>query len=162
MRNDAHVVFEEQEIRERFEQDVKTVRKELIIASPGLSRERIQWMLDLLPSIYERNACVSIYTLAAELYPEAQQEAAASLIQMLKNQGAWVAEMPQLHEHFAVIDRQVVWYGSANLLSRPREEDDMIRLLDSEVADLLLAAVEGKRANDSSRRVSGDNGKADS
>ena len=135
---DAHGIFAEQEIRERFEQDVKTVRKELIIASPGLNRERVQWMLDMLPVIYERNASVSVCTLAAGQYPEAQQEAAALLIQILKSQGIWVSESPQLHEHFAVIDRQIVWYGSANLLSRTREEDDMIRLLDSEVAEMLL------------------------
>ena len=125
-------------------------------------------MLDMLLVIYERNASVSVCTLAAGQYPEAQQEAAALLIQMLKSQGIWVSESPQLHEHFAVIDRQIVWYGSANLLSRTREEDDMIRLLDSEVAEMLLTAVEGKRADDSSHRAlsdnggNGDNGNADS
>jgi hypothetical protein len=59
-----------------------------------------------------------------------------------------LAESPEFHEHFAVIDRQIVWYGSANLLSRPREEDDMIRLLDSEVAEMLLTTVEERRADD--------------
>lgn len=147
--NDIHGIFGEQEIRERFEQDVRTVQKELVIASPGLNRERVVWLLDLLPAMYERNVRVSVYTLAAEQYPETQQETAASLIQMLKDQGIWAAELPQLHEHFAVIDRQIVWYGSANLLSRPREEDDMIRLLDSEVSEMLLTAVEERRVDSS-------------
>ena len=145
--NDIHGIFGEQEIRECFERDVKTVQKELIIASPGLNRERVLWLLDLLPVMYERNVRVSVYTLAAKQYPETQQEAAASLIQMLKDHGIWAAESPQLHEHFAVIDRRIVWYGSANLLSRPREEDDMIRLPDTEVAEMLLMAVEKKRTD---------------
>ena len=158
VQNDTHVIFGEQEIREFFEQDVKHARKELFIASPGLNRERVQWMLDMLPTLYERNARVSVYTLAAGQYPETQQETATLLIQMLKNQGIWVSESPQFHEHFAVIDRQIVWYGSANLLSRTREENDMIRLLDSEVAEMLLTAVEEKRVSSSSRSHGGSEG----
>ncbi|MCR4886084.1 MAG: hypothetical protein K5919_04130, partial [Clostridiales bacterium] len=158
VQDDTHGIFGEREIQEFFEQDITSVRKELIIASPGLNRERVQWMLDLLPALYERNVRVSVCTLAAGQYPEAQQETAALLIQMLKSHGIWISESPQLHEHFAVIDRRIVWYGSANLLSRTREEDDMIRLLDAEVAEMLLTAVEDKRVSSSSRSHDGSEG----
>ena len=140
--NNARGIFGEKEILELFEQDVRNARKELIIASPGLNQERVLWIRDLLPAIYERNARVSVYTMATEQYPESQQSTTASLIQALKDHGVWVKESSRLHEHFAVIDRQVVWYGSANLLSRSRDTDDMIRFLDSEVAEMLLIAVE--------------------
>ena len=33
-----------------------------------------------------------------------------------------------MHEHFAVIDRKIVWYGSVNLLSNAREEDNLMRV----------------------------------
>ena len=56
-------------------------------------------------------------------------------------------------------------YGSANLMSRTREEDDMIRLLDAEVAEMLLTAVEEKRVSSFSRShdvsEGGDIGNAD-
>lgn len=37
-------------------------------------------------------------------------------------------EKPGMHEHFAVIDRKIVWYGSVNLLSNAREEDNLMRV----------------------------------
>ncbi len=141
VQNDTHGIFGKNEIRERFEQDMKAAGNELIIASPGLNRERVLWLLDLLPAIHERNVSISVYTLASDQYPEGQQETTSSLIQMLKDHGVWVTESARLHEHFAVIDRHVIWYGSANLLSRSREEDDMIRLPDPEVAQMLLESV---------------------
>ena len=143
VQNEARGIFSGHEIQENFEQDVKDIRNEMIIASPGINRERVQWMVSLLPEIFMHNARVSVYTLAAAQYPEEQRETVSSLIQNLKEQGVWVVESLRLHEHFAVIDRRIVWYGSANLLSGFHKEDDMIRLLDSEVAEMLLTESAG-------------------
>ncbi len=43
-----------------------------------------------------------------------------------------------LHEHFAVIDKEVVWYGSMNMLSREKADDNLIRVKSKEIADELL------------------------
>ena len=136
-----HGIYDGQEIREHFELDVSTVHQELIIASPGLNRERTQWLLALPPSLYQRNVRIAVYTLAAERYPEEQQGIVAELIRMLRDQNIWVEALPALHEHFAILDRQTVWYGSANLLSRAKEEDNMIRIVDAEVCDALLENI---------------------
>lgn len=136
-----HGIYDGQEIREHFELDVSTVHQELIIASPGLNRERTLWLLALLPSLYQRNVRIAVYTLAAERYPEEQQGIVAELIRMLRDQNIWVEALPALHEHFAILDRQTVWYGSANLLSRAKEEDNMIRIVDAEVCDALLENI---------------------
>lgn len=43
-----------------------------------------------------------------------------------------------MHEHFAVIDREIVWYGSVNLLSNTKEEDGLMRVKSKEIAQELL------------------------
>ena len=43
-----------------------------------------------------------------------------------------------MHEHFAVIDREIVWYGSVNLLSNVKEEDGLMRVKSREIAQELL------------------------
>ena len=43
-----------------------------------------------------------------------------------------------MHEHYAIIDREVVWYGSMNLLSREREDDNLMRIRNAEIAGELL------------------------
>ena len=41
-------------------------------------------------------------------------------------------------QHFAVIDEQILWYGSMNLLSRDDVEDNIMRLESREAAQELL------------------------
>ena len=136
-----HGIYDGQEIREHLALDIAAVHQELIIASPGLNRERTLWLLALLQSLYQRNVRIAVYTLAAERYPEEQQGIIAELICMMRDQNVWVEALPALHEHFAILDRQTVWYGSANLLSRAKEEDNMIRIVDAEVCDALLENI---------------------
>ena len=42
------------------------------------------------------------------------------------------------HKHFAVIDREIVWYGSVNLLSNAKEEDNLMRVKSREIGQELL------------------------
>lgn len=37
--------------------------------------------------------------------------------------GFQVRLMPKMHEHYAIIDGEIVWYGSMNLLSAEKEEE---------------------------------------
>ena len=46
-----------------------------------------------------------------------------------------------MHEHFAILDHQTVWYGSANLMSQSEEEDNMIHIVDSEVCGELKTLI---------------------
>lgn len=137
----SHGIYDGREIREHFELDIAAVQKELIIASPGLNRERTKWLLDLLPSLYQRDVQIAVYTLSSDQYPEEQQEVVPELIHMMRGQNIWVEALPALHEHFAILDHRVVWYGSANLMSREKEEDNMIRIIDPEVCGALLESI---------------------
>ena len=49
-----------------------------------------------------------------------------------------MTEKPGMHEHFAVIDKKIVWYGSVNLLSNAKEEDNLMRVKSKEIAQELL------------------------
>ena len=144
----SHGIYDAHEIRGQFDLDIMAVQQELIIASPGINRERTQWLLKMLPSLYQKNVRITIYTLAAEQYPEARQEVPAELIRMMKDQNIWVEGRSELYEHFAILDRKIVWYGSANLMSGPKEEDNMIRIIDPEVCRSLLESIMRKGLND--------------
>ena len=43
-----------------------------------------------------------------------------------------------MHEHFAIIDDELVWYGSMNLLSRAKVDDNLMRVRSKEAAQELL------------------------
>lgn len=41
-------------------------------------------------------------------------------------------------EHYAVIDNEIVWYGSMNLLSKDDVEDNIMRVVSKKIAVELL------------------------
>ena len=48
-----------------------------------------------------------------------------------------------MHEHYAIIDNEIVWYGSMNLLSRAKSDDNLIRVKSKEAALELLELTFG-------------------
>ena len=48
-----------------------------------------------------------------------------------------------MHEHFAIIDDEIVWYGSMNLLSRAKVDDNLMRVKSKDAAQELLEMTFG-------------------
>ena len=46
-----------------------------------------------------------------------------------------------------MIDKETVWYGSVNLLSKEDAEDNLMRVCSKEIADQLLEMTFGKRGS---------------
>ena len=46
-------------------------------------------------------------------------------------------------EHYAVIDDEIVWYGSMNLLSKEDAEDNLMRVCSKDIAAELLEMTFG-------------------
>ena len=81
---------------------------------------------------------VSVITIPSSEYPDNRIEPTKRLIDKLRHSGIYVKESTGTHEHFAVIDKEIVWYGSMNMLSREKADDNLIRVKSKEIADELL------------------------
>ena len=66
----------------------------------------------------------------------------AQLSQIVHLRSGLLPLLPDVHSesasHFAVIDQEVVWYGSTNLLSRDKDDDSLMRICSMDVALELL------------------------
>ena len=60
------------------------------------------------------------------------------LMERLRRVGFEVRLVEESCEHFAVIDDEIVWYGSMNLLSKEDAEDNLMRVCSKEIAAELL------------------------
>ena len=89
---------------------------------------------------------IKILTLA----PDAQDTyQAAEKIALLRQCGIEVLPSKACREHFAILDRCLVWYGSMNLLSNEKPDDNLIRLPDEQIAqELLEIAVQADSASE--------------
>ena len=47
-------------------------------------------------------------------------------------------------QHYCIVDREVVWYGSMNFLGKEDSEDNLMRVCSKEIAAELLELTFGK------------------
>ena len=90
--------------------------------------ERMYRLADLFLVLYLKGVSLTVMTLSVENYPEDGREHHKELISILERSGIRVEKSPQCHERFAIVDKTLIWYGSMNLLSNPKEEDSLMRL----------------------------------
>ncbi len=63
-------------------------------------------------------------------------------MQSLFDSGIAVIQKPNIHQKFALMDQNTVWYGSINLLSYGTADESIMRFENMEIAGELLAAME--------------------
>jgi len=63
----------------------------------------------------------------------------------LHNAGFHMELVQENYEHYAVIDNEIVWYGSVNLLSKEDVEDNIMRVRSREIAAELLEIGFGEK-----------------
>lgn len=137
----ANAIFDSESYLPVYEKDLQQARKSVTIASPGLNKTKVRRLITLLEERQTAGVSVTVLTLPAEKYPQARIEPTKALQVMLQSAGIYVVPQPDLHTHFAVIDQEIVWYGSTNLLSRDKEDDGLMRIGSRDVALELLGEI---------------------
>jgi hypothetical protein len=65
------------------------------------------------------------------------------LMERLRKAGFEIRLVEDSCEHYAVIDDEIVWYGSMNLLSKEDADDNLMRVCSREIAEELLEITFG-------------------
>ena len=65
------------------------------------------------------------------------------LMERLRKAGFEIRLVEDTCEHYAIIDQEIVWYGSMNLLSKEDAEDNLMRVCSKEIAVELLEMTFG-------------------
>lgn len=137
-KQDANAIFDSDSYKEVYEKDLSEASKEIVISSPGLNVPKVKHMVKHLKGVQESGVKVVVLTLQPESYPESRSEVTRKLIEEMISAGIQVKCRSKMHEHYAVIDHEIVWYGSMNLLSGEKEEDNLMRVVSNEIAEELL------------------------
>lgn len=136
--NVPNAIFDSTTYRPVYEKDILSAGKEIIISSPGLGTRKTSRFIKLIPPLQERGVKIQIITLPPDIYPDKAKEWAEKNQHRLAKAGASILTLPNCHEHFAIIDRALCWYGSMNLLSQEKEEDSLMRLTSPKIAEELI------------------------
>lgn len=142
-KQNANAIFGIESYEKVYERDLLEANKEIIISSPGINQAKVNAFVRLIKQRQEYGVKITVVTLDPEGYPEERIEDTKALVQVLENCGIKVRLQDHMHEHFAIIDDEIVWYGSMNLLSRAKIDDNLMRVKSKDAAQELLEMTFG-------------------
>ena len=64
----------------------------------------------------------------------------------MRQAGFYMKTVEDTCERFAIIDQEIVWYGSMNLLAKVKIDDSMMRVQSKNIVAELLELIFGKDA----------------
>lgn len=134
----ANAIFDSDTYGEVYEQDLIEAKEDIVISSPTLGRNKVMRMLKLLKDRQEYGVKITIVTWHPDAYLFGRQEHRIELMEALHNAGFNIELVEDNCERYAVIDNEIVWYGSMNLLSKEDVEDNIMRVVSKCIASELL------------------------
>lgn len=110
-----------------FLADINEVSESLLIMSPFIGRSRAGALYNLFSVLRSRGVEIKVFTKPPKEQMGDLGEAAQEMINALSAIGVNVTQRPKMHQKVAIIDGDVLWAGSLNILSHNNTEEQMIR-----------------------------------
>ena len=134
----VNAIFTSDNYYDVFEQDLIEAKKEIIISSPDISHEKIERFVNIMKPRQEKGVTITIITENPDNKKLGNPEYLMVLMQQLRNIGIDICYTDNINEHYAVIDKSLVWHGGMNLLGKADVWDNLIRVNDMQAAAELL------------------------
>lgn len=143
-KQEANAIFDIDNYRAVYEQDLLEANKEIVISSPRINSDKVNQIISLLQKKQESGLQVTILTWHPDAYKYGHSEFRMNLMEQLRRTGFCVQLAEEHCEHYAIIDKEIVWYGSVNLLSKEDTLDNLMRVRSRDIAAELLEMTFGK------------------
>jgi superfamily II DNA or RNA helicase len=138
----TNAIFDNRNFLTVFNHDISSAKSEIVIVSPYITKRHLYQMLNIFSAGINNGAKLVIITRLESDYKGKDRHSFQAMIDDIRNTGADVIFKPDIHQKFAVIDQQIVWYGSINLLSFGSSEESIMRLDSLNIANELLGTID--------------------
>ena len=123
------ILYDETSFYNKFKQDLREAKQEVIIESPFITLKRLEMLKSLFESLVVRGVQVFIMTRLPQEHDDFMSEQAEEGIQYFEELGVQVLLCEGGHHRkLAMIDRKVLWEGSLNILSQSNSREIMRRI----------------------------------
>lgn len=128
-------LFNEKTFYRAFIKDMLSAEKEVIIYCPFVTKFRSQFFKRTLEKLKRRNINVFIFTRPLEEHDLLMRSEITCALRDYEEQGVSIFYIEGLiNEKIAVIDREILWEGSLNILSQRTSRELMRRISDEDSA----------------------------
>ena len=132
MNNSA--LFDNNTFYKAFERDLRRARHSVIIESPFITRRRMEHLLPLLMKLRRNGVRIVVNTRNPEEHNEEYAIQAEDAVAAMQDIGIKVLYTVKHHRKLAIIDEEVLWEGSLNILSQGDSCEIMRRTYSNDLA----------------------------
>ncbi|MBQ9608326.1 MAG: DEAD/DEAH box helicase family protein [Lachnospiraceae bacterium] len=137
-KQNTNAIFLSDNYLDIFERDLVEANERIIISSPDVDINKIDRFLNIIKKRQEVGVCVTVITTNPDEVRFGNSFFYSCIIDTLISAGVDVIERDEVEEHFAVIDKDIVWHGGMNLLGKVDIWDNLMRIKSDTVANELL------------------------
>ncbi len=129
-----------------FLDDLSACKKEVIIESPYITKERVRSLIPIIQKLLDRGVEVYIVTRDPREHDLVMEIQAEQVIRAFEIMGVQVLLCDgNHHRKLAILDRKVLWEGSLNILSQTHSREFMRRIENSKIAQETLDFIDMER-----------------
>lgn len=144
----ANAIFDIDNYLEVYRKDLLEANKEIIISSPAISGPKVDGMTRFLKDKQETGLHIVIVTWKPDSYGYGDSGYWMELQERMRSSGFEMNLVEDYCEHYCIIDREIVWYGSMNFLAKEDAEDNLMRVCSKNIASELLELTFGRSEDD--------------
>lgn len=142
----ANAIYDIENYAETYWKDLEEANSAVVVSSPRLNNQKVDRIINMLGKRRELGVKVTIVTWHPDAYKYGKDDVRIELMERLRKAGFEIRLVEESCEHYAVIDNDIVWYGSVNLLSKEDAEDNLMRVCSKDIAAELLEMTFGSEA----------------
>ena len=136
--HDDRFIYDSETYREVFRGDIINAKAEVMISSPYVSTPGSERLIHNFSAMKSKDASISLITYPASHYSDDIKDRIENIHNRLNMAGIKVSFVDYIPSRYAVIDKEILWYGSMNLVSNIKEDDDEMRIVSRSVAKALI------------------------
>jgi len=125
----------------QFIHDLKGAISSVLIESPFIRLNRVEQLLPIITALRRRTVKVVINTRAPEEHDAGYSWQATQAIALLQELGVTVLYTTKHHRKIAIIDREIFYEGSLNILSYYDSCEIMRRTVSAPEAEMLISFI---------------------
>ncbi len=134
-------LFDNNSFYKAFERDLSRARQSVIIESPFITRRRMEHLLPLLTKLRGKGVYVVVNTRDPEEHNEEYAIQAEDAIAAMQDIGVKVLYTVKHHRKLSIIDEEILWEGSLNILSQGNSCEIMRRTCSTELVRGMISFI---------------------
>jgi phosphatidylserine/phosphatidylglycerophosphate/cardiolipin synthase-like enzyme len=135
----SSVLYDQNTFSMAFIRDLYSCQSELIIESPFITTKRMEVFLPIFTKLRQRDVRIVINTRNPNDHEDYYRLQALDAVANMQKLGITVLYTAGHHRKLAIIDKQIAWEGSLNILSFNDSCEIMRRITSAVIAEQLLS-----------------------